>query len=92
MWFRHVEIDGLSAGDNNQTVSLPTLLNPRLGRQMPGVGRRVTWRGRGALSYIPWVRRSERGETTVRDYPEDIFTEPSDVDVQTLRNLGPLTE
>jgi len=31
------------------------------------------------------------GETTVRDYPEDIYTEPSDVDVQTLRNLGPLT-
>ena len=33
----------------------------------------------------------ERGETTVGDYPEDIYTEPSDVDVQTLRNLGPLT-
>src|SRR5215468_5476200 len=33
----------------------------------------------------------ERGETTVRDYPEDIYTEPFDVDVQTLRNLGPLT-
>ena len=27
----------------------------------------------------------ERGETTVGDYPEDIYTEPSDVDVQTLR-------
>jgi len=24
-------------------------------------------------------------------FPEDIYTEPSDVDVQTLRNLGPLT-
>ena len=24
-------------------------------------------------------------------YPEDIFTEPSDIDVYTLRNLGPLT-
>jgi len=27
----------------------------------------------------------------VPDYPEDIYTEPSDVDVHTLRNLGPLT-
>ena len=30
-------------------------------------------------------------ETTLRDYPEDIYTEPSDVDIQTLKNLGPLT-
>ena len=28
---------------------------------------------------------------TLRDYPEDIYTEPSDVDIQTLKNLGPLT-
>jgi len=27
----------------------------------------------------------------VPDYPEDIYTEPSDVDVHTLKNLGPLT-
>ena len=25
------------------------------------------------------------------DYPGDIYTEPSDLDVHTLRNLGPLT-
>ena len=25
------------------------------------------------------------------DYPADIFTEPADIDVDTLRNLGPLT-
>ena len=25
------------------------------------------------------------------DYPEDVYTEPSDLDVHTLRNLGPLT-
>ncbi len=26
----------------------------------------------------------------MRDFPEDIYTEPSDVDVDTLKNLGPL--
>jgi len=25
------------------------------------------------------------------NYPDDIYTEPSDVDIHTLRNLGPLT-
>ena len=25
------------------------------------------------------------------DFPDDIYTEPADVDVDTLRNLGPLT-
>ena len=54
---RHDDFKRGQAGDNNETVSLPILLNPRLGRQMPGVGRQVTWRGRGALSYLPWVRR-----------------------------------
>ena len=27
----------------------------------------------------------------MRDYPDDIYTEPSDVDPHTLKNLGPLT-
>jgi hypothetical protein len=26
----------------------------------------------------------------MRDFPEDIYTEPHDVDVRTLANLGPL--
>jgi hypothetical protein len=29
--------------------------------------------------------------SAMTDYPEDVYTEPSDVDVHTLRNLGPLT-
>ena len=27
----------------------------------------------------------------MRDFPEDIYTEPSNVDVYTLKHLGPLT-
>ena len=53
MLSRRVEIDGSSAGDNNETVSLAILLNPRLERQMPDVGRQVTRCGRGASSYLP---------------------------------------
>jgi len=52
MLSRRGEIDELSArrfqpgqaGDNSETVSVPILLNPRLRRQMPGVGRQMTWR------------------------------------------------
>lgn len=29
--------------------------------------------------------------STMSEYPSDIYTEPKDVDVHTLRNLGPLT-
>jgi hypothetical protein len=31
------------------------------------------------------------GHSAMTEYPEDVYTEPSDVDVRTLKNLGPLT-
>jgi len=31
------------------------------------------------------------GYSAMTDYPEDVYTEPSDFDVHTLKNLGPLT-
>jgi len=43
----------------------------------------------GCFRVTPWDARNE--EETVADYPDDIYTEPPDIDVHTLRNLGPLT-
>ncbi len=36
-------------------------------------------------------RSRSRGERAMNPFPEDVFTEPSDVDPDTLANLGPLT-
>src|SRR5208282_2671712 len=41
----------------------------------------------------PFVYGSTHSEEMVdmSDFPKDIYTEPADLDVDTLRNLGPLT-